>query len=265
MYLASHDQACLGHRNPYFHDERDSGFVTHYMGLMKQSKDPAVLPERKTSDPLAVGEEVYPVAFQVELKSGGFADAHFHQVDQFQLVQTCPGGRFGQMQVDEQPLLHFAAACSAYGPLAAGTQPLRFYTLRNGYDDGIKFVPQERPEAYRRPGRKAKSAHGRVPHRASTAVSKMLEVPVIPQENSGLFATYLQVPNGQPCAQFDPRMSRGQYWLVMGGSCEFNDKEAREGDVAFVAPEDAPLKVRAGPDGVSVLLMQFPRLQNPAP
>ena len=57
----------------------------------------------------------------------------------------------------------------------------------------------------------------------------------------------------------DPTWGRGQYWVVVAGSMINEGQTIPPLSCIFVYPEDAPLNAFAGPDGVDVIAMQFPR------
>ena len=258
MSLAVSHEDVQQHRFHYAQPAGDTGWINHYFGQMKHvtGKNPAIDTARTEDIHLEVCDEIYPVAFLVAQDPGHTLGIHFHQADQFQVVLPCDG-KFGKAPI-EQPIVHFAAACSPYGPLTSGAEVLKYYTLRNGYDPGACFLPATRPEQFRR-GRKPRSAHEKVPHRANAPITSLEINAVMPKDDTGLFATYVRLPPGAMLEGADPKTGRGQYWLVLSGSCTANEKELDVEGLCFVKPDDAPLNVRGGIEGAALIAMQFPR------
>ena len=60
----------------------------------------------------------------------------------------------------------------------------------------------------------------------------------------------------------DPGITGGQYYLVLNGSLHFDGANYPAWSSVFVGRTDAPLEVHAGPGGVEVLVLNFPRLEN---
>jgi hypothetical protein len=104
---------------------------TLYLGTTRYNMAPG------TPDPSA--DELFPMAFLVEQDPGSTASAHYHQQDQFQLVV---GGDGTLGLHDIRPItVHFTGAHTAYGPIKASeTEGVSYFTLRNGFDPGARFM-----------------------------------------------------------------------------------------------------------------------------
>ena len=94
--------------------------------------------------PLPAEDEIYPMAFLVEQDPTKVVQPHFHQADQFQVIV---GGkaRMGTHDV-EGVAVHFVSRFSAYGPIVATAEGVNYFTLRNGFDPGAKYMPGARLE-----------------------------------------------------------------------------------------------------------------------
>jgi hypothetical protein len=120
---------------------------TLYLGTTRYNMAPG------TPDPAP--DALFPMAFLVEQDPGSTASAHYHRQDQFQLVV---GGHatLGLHQV--RPVtVHFTGAHTAYGPIKASQdQGVWYFTLRNGFDPGARFMtmPENRVALRTTPGRK---------------------------------------------------------------------------------------------------------------
>jgi len=55
----------------------------------------------------------------------------------------------------------------------------------------------------------------------------------------------------------DPGRGAGQYWIVVGGS--LHDQRLDKMSCLFLIEDEPALKVVAGPGGVEILAMQFPK------
>ena len=124
---------------------------TLYLGTTRYNMAPGT----PDPDPSALS----PMAFLVEQDPGSTAQSHYHQQDQFQLVV----GGHGVMGTHEiRPLtVHFSGAYTAYGPIrASADEGVHYFTLRNGFDPGARFMtmPENRVALRSVPGRKHREA-----------------------------------------------------------------------------------------------------------
>ncbi|HVZ07047.1 hypothetical protein [Rhodopila sp.] len=219
---------------------------TLYLGTSRYNMPPG------TPDPAA--DALFPMAFLVEQDPGSTAQSHFHQQDQFQLVV---GGSGTLGLHDVRPVtVHFTGAHTAYGPIKASTDKgVWYFTLRNGFDPGAKFMtkPENRAELRAIPGRR---------HRE--AVAGPLAPPTVPTETllgpepDGMSAWRYALPPGARITGPDPATGRGQYWVVTSGDLLCGGEALPRLSCAFVYPDDAPFDAVAGTDGVEVIAMQFP-------
>ncbi len=172
---------------------------TLYLGTSRYNMAPG------TPDPDAAA--LFPMAFLVEQDPGSTAQAHYHQQDQFQLVV----GGHGTMGTHAiRPVtVHFTGAHTAYGPIkASADEGVWYFTLRNGFDPGAKFMtmPENRVALRTVKGRR---------HRE--AVAGPLEAPTAPTETllgpepDGMCAWRFALPAGAAVTGSDPAAGRGQY------------------------------------------------------
>ncbi len=220
---------------------------TLYLGTSRYNMAPG------TPDPDA--DALFPMAFLVEQDPGSTANAHYHKQDQFQLVV----GGYGTLGLHEiRPVtVHFTGAHTAYGPIKASPdEGVWYFTLRNGFDPGARFMnfPENRAEL--------RTVRGR---RHREAVAGPLSVPTAPTETllgpepDGMTAWRFALPAGAAVTGPDPAGGRGQYWVVTGGSLTHAGQALPAMSCVFVYPEDAAFQASAGAEGVEVVAMQFPR------
>jgi len=210
-----------------------TGFwLTTYIGANRYTADAEVTPAAGTA---------YPMAFLVEQDAGAVVGAHFHQADQFQ-VMVAGSGRLGTHDVTAGAV-HFAGAYSPYGPLAAGSLGLAYFTLRNGWDPGARYMAfADSREALRAMPRRHREAVGEIAPAAD-----------------GLSARRHRAAPGQHVAGPDPASGGGQFWLVLEGEMLVAGATLPARSCVFVHPHEAPLDAIAGAAGLTVQVLQYPR------
>jgi len=87
-------------------------------------------------------DALHPMAFLVEKGPGAVTRPHFHQADQFQVV-VAGRGMLGDHEFSDGAV-HYTDAYSAYGPIVAGKSGIWWFTLRNRWDPGARYMPAER-------------------------------------------------------------------------------------------------------------------------
>ena len=204
---------------------------------------------RPDAAPPPAPDAIYPMAFLVEQDADATVSAHFHQADQFQVV-VGGSGRLGTHEV--RPVaVHFSAAFAAYGPIRAGAEGLHYFTLRNGWDPGARYMPGARAQLPR-PRRHREAVAGPL------AEGNGFETALGP-EPDGLAAWRWRLSAGARLAGPDPAAGRGQFWLVLGGTLAREGESLGRHSCVFVGPDEPGLAASAGAGGLDVLALQFPR------
>jgi hypothetical protein len=177
--------------------------------------------------------------------------AHFHQANQFQVV-VAGGGRLGKRDV-APILVHYTDAYTPYGPINAGDDGLHYFTLRDGFDPGARFLPEQAAELIRQRGR----------HLVSTALAEEHagadQIEVIAGQGDGLEARLIRVKPDETITGPDPAAGGGQFWLIVAG--EIVNEERRLGSYSciHVSSGDRPLAITGAGERAQVIVMQFPR------
>jgi hypothetical protein len=182
------------------------------------------------------------MAFLVEQDPDEMVGAHYHQADQFQVI-VAGDGRLGSHHV-APVAVHFAGAWAAYGPLRAGAEGLHYFTLRNGWDPGARYM--EFPDN--------RASLRALPRRHRETVGELEEV-----ASDGFYARRLRLAPGGSATGLDPASGAGQFWLVLSGSLQVEGSLLPAMSCVFMYPEEKAFAAIAGGEGADVMAMQFPR------
>jgi hypothetical protein len=82
------------------------------------------------------------MAFLVEKGLGAVTRLHFRQADQFQVI-VAGRGILGEHEFSDGAV-HYTDAYSAYGTILAGKSGIWWFTPRNRWDPGARYMPAER-------------------------------------------------------------------------------------------------------------------------
>ena len=245
MHITASADAARANRRRGSAADGVSFWHTLYIGTTRYNMAPG------TPDP-EIGA-LFPMAFLVEQDPGSTASAHYHQADQFQLIVA--GSATMGIHAAAPVTVHFAAAHTAYGPIRASSEGVSYFTLRNGFDPGARFMtkPENRTALRAVPGRRHREAvAGPLP--ADGPARETLLAP----EPDGMGAWRYRLGAGASIAGPDPASGRGQYWVVVGGTMLREGEPLPAKSCTFVYPDAAPLVAHAGADGLDVVAMQFP-------
>lgn len=208
-------------------------------------------------------EGLYPMAFLVEKEAAAVVHPHFHQADQYQVVVQ-GSGRLGLHDI-ASVAVHYTDAYSAYGPIVAADEGVSWFTLRNAWDPGARYMPEHR--------RQLREARAKFQHREATcgplptlsdralsAVTATTGEAVIAETADGLGTWRYTVPSHQSVTGPHPSSGGGQFWLVSAGSASVaGGALLPPRSCIFVPPEDAAACLTAGPGGADLICMQFPK------
>jgi hypothetical protein len=229
-----------------------NGWNTAFIGTNRYTIKPGEAPP--------VDDALHPVAFLVEKGPGGITKPHFHQADQYQVV-VGGSGKLG-LHDTGSIAVHYTDAYSAYGPIVAADEGIAWFTLRNAWDPGAKYMPASRVEL--------RASRDRHTHWETTteplppvsegvlqAAESISSTQVIEGEH-GLASWRYQLPPGATLAGPDPRAGGGQFWVVLAGTLSVPTTGLLGvNSCIFVGPEDGTLTATAGPTGAEALCMQF--------
>ena len=196
-----------------------------------------------------------PTVFLVDLPPNSVLDVHFHRENQFQLFVKGEGS-IGPHAI--RPLtVHYAGAYTGYGPLAAGSEGVSYFTIRPVYDIGAFYLPNARSDMVRGPKRNMHSEPIAPLGRAALRALKTPEiVDLIPLQADGVAARLLRLPPDATLVDLEPAGSGGQFVIVLAGSIVHDGRELRELDMLFLSADEPAFPIKAQTEGVEVALLQ---------
>ena len=217
-------------------------------------------PEHELSQgPLPELDTLYPLGFLVEQDPGSTVRAHYHEADQFQVI-VAGAGRMASHPV-RGIAVHYTNAHSPYGPIVAGDQGVHYFTLRNSYDRGARYMPESRPDLRQAPRHFREATIPPLPplDPLELATTSPSCTEALACQADGLGAWRYRLPAGGQIIGRDPRTGAGQHWLVLGGELVREDgPPLPRSSLIFVSPDDAPFEAAASEAGLEILCMQYP-------
>jgi rubredoxin len=199
-----------------------------------------------------------PMAFLAQYDAGDRSCAHYHSVDQFQiLVQG--SGQFGRHEVAPY-YVHFARAYTPYGPLHADEKTgWTFMTLRTRFDPGAQRLPGALAKLQQVKDRKPWQVTTRAAFPSRGSGVSLQEIPELKDEQ-GLFGNCLTMTPGASTTAPLPSEGDGQYVIVVKGSLLRENREYKALTVVFVKPDENAFRIHAGLDGLDALILNFPKV-----
>lgn len=209
------------------------------------------------TDPVP-GEVRAPQAFLVEQEPGAVVQPHFHYVDQFQVV-VAGGGHLGRHAVS--PLsVHFAAACTGYGPIQPGEAGLSYFTLRASADEtGAQYLPAARERMRPLPRRNVVVDNIPLSEAAKLQARQGSVVETVLDNDDGLGVFLLRIAPGQSLDTPEPARGNGISLLVAGGAIERGGIEMAAWSCLYLPPGDGAIGLHACAAGAEVLALRYPR------
>ena len=206
----------------------------------------------------APGERREPQAFLVEQEAGAVVHPHFHFVDQFQVV-VAGGGSLGRHAV--APIsVHFAAACTGYGPIQPGTQGLSYFTFRASADEtGAQYLPAARDRMRPSPKRNVVVDPITLSDAQSLAARVDCVTDTVLEKGDGLAVYLLRLAPGKVMSAPDASNGDGVSMLIARGQILREGISYSAWSCVYASPDEQSMSLTAGISGAEVLVMRFPR------
>ncbi len=209
-----------------------------------------------------VNDNGLPQGFLVWQPPGSVTLPHFHETNQFQVFVE---GHGSMGKHAAQPLtVQYANGHTPYGPITAGADGVKYFTLRQRWDPGAKYMPGARE--------KLTKGNQRTRIKAGIAVTDsdrrdLLERPDVEEifepEADGMAAWIYRFGAGQSVMASPAVKTGGQYLVVVEGELELEGRYYEKWSTAFVTQDESPPQLRAGSDGLDLLVLQFPEQAGP--
>lgn len=198
-------------------------------------------------------EAGHPACYLIEQAPDSVIPPHFHQANQFQVI-VAGSGRLGRHEV--RPLsVHYAGAYTPYGPICSGAEGLHYFTIRDGYDPGARFMPGARAELP--PGRRRQIVGELSPGAASPA--RLEEVALLDPEADGLAAWSVRMPAGAEWTSPAADPGGRQIVLLVRGQAQCAERALKPFSCISLAPQEAAPSIRAAAQGADLLMLRFPQ------
>lgn len=200
-------------------------------------------------------------AFRIDMSADMVLDSHFHIVDQFQIF-IAGSGTIGRDKTDVVTA-HYADHHTGYGPLIAGPQGMSYLTLRSKTDAGLVKLSTPNVREQLRP---TKRRHGvsapvvlSIPpvmqHLAAPIVETVMEEK---PGHDGMTVMVYRLGSGQEIAAPDTAGTGGYFVIIMNGALIHDGETLRPWSLLFVRHDEPAPLLKAGAEGVEVMISVFP-------
>ena len=205
----------------------------------------------------APGQRREPQAFLVEQEAGAVVHPHFHFVDQFQVV-VAGGGSLGRHPV--APIsVHFAAACTGYGPIEPGAEGLSYFTFRASADEtGAQYLPAARDRMRPLPKRNVVVDAITLTDAQSLAARVDCVTETLLEKGDGLAVYLLRLAPGKVMVAPDASRGDGVSMLIAGGEILHDGISYSAWSCLYVSRAERSISLTAGTSGAEVLVMRYP-------
>jgi len=203
-----------------------------------------------------------PQALMTDMSPNETILAHFHGTPQFQVFA---GGAGKMGRHDVQPLVvQFKDHHTAYGPVIAGPQGLRFFAMRmHTANSGPVYLDKPGYREKLQPSKRRNLISPPVILSTDLVLENRTEAAwdrIYPEHyDDGLDAHILRLGAGMKTQGPDPKAAGGQYLFVVNGSLERPDESLPSWSMVAVETSEEPLEIKAGDKGLELLVLQFPR------
>ncbi|NQV58928.1 MAG: hypothetical protein HQ502_04630 [Alphaproteobacteria bacterium] len=202
-----------------------------------------------------------PQAYLVSQPPHSTTRPHFHQTNQFQLF-VGGGGSVGKLRAD--PLtVQYAGGNTPYGPIVAEDDGIQYFTLRQAWDSGAKYLPAMNDMLVKGQQRQVigvKSSYGadQIPRGDGATKTEFLIAPT----TDGLLIQWLGLSPGSKTTLPDAAEGGGQYHVVVSGSLRRAGRDLSAMSVEFASTDEGEVEIEAGADGLEMMLLRFPRAHS---
>ncbi|MEM6496637.1 MAG: hypothetical protein AAF709_07920 [Pseudomonadota bacterium] len=203
-----------------------------------------------------------PQGFLVEQPPGSVTLPHFHETNQFQVFVEGTGSMGKQAA---QPLtVQYANGHTPYGPIVAGDSGVTYFTLRQRWDPGAKYMPGSRDKLTS--GNQRTRLKGGIPA-TEPGVRAALAHPesevVFEPEEDGMAAWFFRFGPEQSCEMPSAAGTGGQYLVITAGELVRDGAVYDKWSTLFVTADEEQPTIEATAEGLDLLVLQFPEQPGP--
>lgn len=199
-----------------------------------------------------------PTVFLIEQPPNATISAHFHHNNQFQVFVE-GAGKIGPRAL-APVTVHYAGAYTAYGPLVAGPEGLKYFTLRTVCERGAIVVARSEGLWPDGPRRHATSKPVELLDPESLrGLNGPATVDVLPRAEDGLAAASVAIPPRGTMPRVEIGVGEGVFLLVLQGSVELAGERLAERESLYVSSDEPFPAIVAGDAGAQLLTLVPPR------
>jgi|SRR5271168_1405758 len=202
-----------------------------------------------------------PTVFLYEQPPGSILPAHFHYNNEFQIFIE-GDGKIGPRTISPVTV-HYAGAYTAYGPLAAGPQGLKYFTVRTVFESGAVRVNKSEGKWPTGPRRQATSKP--LSPRAACELASLVkscESILLPRTEDGLFAAVTELPPDTELAPIVVGAGDGAFVFILAGSILNASDRINAYESLYFTSDEAPT-LTAADSGAQLLTLICPK-RDPA-
>ena len=201
-----------------------------------------------------------PLVYLVEQPPRSVLPAHFHRQNQFQ-VFVDGGGMFGPHAIISG-MVHYANAYTGYGPIVAGDEGLRYFTIRAVFDSGAFMVNARRDAMVRGPKRNLHTYSAAPLNEPGLAALRGIRrQPLFPPQPDALQAERISAPPGLTITLAAPE-GQGTFCHILTGTIACGGLTLGLHESLYFSPGEPLASITAGPGGADVLRLQLPCLAS---
>jgi len=177
----------------------------------------------------------------------------------------------GSVTICDEPLplvgLHYSDHHTPFGPMSSGPYGLGIWALMPKSDPGGIYSHQPDYKDRLKPSKRrsvlvgsiALSTESVLQNRSAVAMDGLL--PKDTDISDGLGAFMLRMGSKMKTTGPDPKLTGGQYYMVLNGSMNYNGASYPAWSNVFLDSAETPFEVCAGSRGLEALVMNFPRME----
>jgi hypothetical protein len=189
-----------------------------------------------------------PTCYLVEQEPSSTIQAHFHRANQFQVIVS-GRGKLGREPVSALAV-HYAGAYTPYGPIVSEADGIHYFTIRDAFDPGARWMPDMRAQL-------PKVARRHLMSQPLDMTSEDPEVMLLGPDPDGLAAVFMRLRPDERKLGHAPSDGGGQFYLLLAGSLHHNGRKLTPYASIHVGRDEPVTELAAGSEGAAILMLQF--------